>query len=62
MFTGQAASAIGDGVVLVAIALYVTKTTGSVGDLGLVLAAQSLALVTLLLIGGVWADRLPRQR
>jgi MFS family permease len=62
MFAGQAASAIGDGVVLVAIALYVTKTTGSVGDLGLVLGAQSLALVTLLLIGGVWADRLARQK
>jgi len=62
MFTGQAASAIGDGVVLVAIALYVTQTTGSAGDLGLVLCAQALALVTLLLIGGVWADRLPRQR
>ncbi len=62
MFAGQAASAIGDGVVLVAIALYVTKTTGSVGDLGLVLGAQSLTLVTLLLIGGVWADRLARQR
>ncbi len=62
MFAGQAASAIGDGVVLVAIALYVTKTTGSVGDLGLVLGAQALAMVTLLLIGGVWADRLARQR
>ncbi|HTQ67910.1 MAG TPA: MFS transporter [Solirubrobacteraceae bacterium] len=62
MFAGQAASAIGDGVVLVAIALYVTDTTGSVGDLGLVLGAQALAMVTLLLIGGVWADRLPRQR
>src|SRR5205085_11271265 len=28
----------------------------------LVLAAQSLPLVALLLIGGVWADRLPRHR
>ncbi len=62
LFAGQAASAIGDGVVLVAIALYVTQTTGSVGDLGLVLGAQSLTLVTLLLVGGVWADRLARQR
>ena len=47
---------------LVAIALYVTKTTGSASDLGLVLGAQALTLVTLLLFGGVWADRLPRQR
>jgi MFS family permease len=62
LFLGQAASAIGDGVVLVAIALYVTQSTGSASDLGLVLAAQTLPLVTLLLFGGVWADRLPRQR
>jgi MFS family permease len=62
LFLGQAASAVGDGVVLVAIALYVTQSTGSATDLGLVLGAQALPLVTLLLLGGVWADRLPRQR
>ena len=62
LFLGQAASAVGDGVVLVAIALYVTQSTGSATDLGLVLGAQALPLVTLLLFGGVWADRLPRQR
>jgi hypothetical protein len=62
LFLGQAASAIGDRAVVVAIALYVTQSTGSAGDLGLVLAAQSLPFVALLLLGGVWADRLPRQR
>lgn len=62
LFLGQAASAIGDRVVVVAIALFITQTTGSATDLGLVLAAQSLPLVALLLFGGVWADRLPRQR
>jgi MFS family permease len=62
LFLGQAASAIGDRAVVVAIALYVTQSTGSAGDLGLVLAAQSLPLVALLLLGGVWADRLPRHR
>jgi MFS family permease len=62
LFLGQAASVIGDRVVVVAIALFVTQSTGSPTDLGLVLAAQSLPLVTLLLFGGVWADRLARQR
>jgi MFS family permease len=62
LFLGQAASAVGDRVVVVAIALFVTQSTGSPTDLGLVLAAQSLPLVALLLFGGVWADRLARQR
>ncbi len=62
LFLGQSASAIGDRVVVVAIALFVIQSTGSPTDLGLVLAGQSLPLVALLLFGGVWADRLPRQR
>jgi MFS family permease len=62
LFLGQSLSVVGDRVVVVAIALFVTQSTGSATDLGLVLGAQSLALVTLLLFGGVWADRLPRHR
>ena len=62
LFLGQSASAIGDRVVIVALALYITQRTGSATDLGLVLAAQSVSLVALLLFGGVWADRLPRHR
>jgi MFS family permease len=62
LFLGQAASVIGDRVVVVAIALYVTQRTGSATDLGLVLGAQAAPLVTLVLLGGVWADRLPRHR
>ena len=62
LFLGQSASAVGDQVVIVALALYITQRTGSPTDLGLVLAAQSLPLVALLLFGGVWADRLPRHR
>ncbi|MFL5862176.1 MAG: MFS transporter [Solirubrobacteraceae bacterium] len=60
LFLGQSASALGDQVVFVALALYITQSTGSPTDLGLVLAAQSLPLIGLLLFGGVWADRLPR--
>jgi len=62
LFFGQAASAVGDRVVVVALALYLTRRGGSAGTLGLVLAAQALPLVALLLFGGVWADRLPRHR
>jgi MFS family permease len=62
LFLGQAASGVGDQVVIVALALYVTRRTGSPSDLGLVLAAGSLPLIVLLLFGGVWADRLPRHR
>jgi MFS family permease len=62
VFAGQALSATGDRVVVVALALYITLRRGSPSDLGIVLAAQSLPLVGLLLIGGVWADRLPRHR
>ena len=34
---------------------------GTAGELGLVLAAQALPLALLVLVAGVWADRLPRQ-
>ena len=62
LWLAQSASVIGDNIVLVALALFVVAATGSATDLGLVLAAQSLPLVAFLLIGGVWADRLPRHR
>src|SRR5260221_9216167 len=62
LFLGQAASVTGDRVVVVALALYVTQRTGSATDLGIVLAAQSLPLIALLLFGGVFADRLERQK
>lgn len=62
LFAGQAASVIGDRLVVVALALFIAGRTGSATDLGLVLAAQALPLVALILFGGVWADRLPRHR
>ncbi len=61
LFFGQAASMLGDGIVFVALALYVTEI-GSPSDVGLVLAAATFPLVLFLLLGGVWADRLPRHR
>ena len=61
LFLGQAASTIGDRIVYVALALYVTDI-GSPTDVGLVLAAATFPLVGFLLFGGVWADRLPRHK
>ncbi len=59
---GQAVSALGDRLVPVSLAFAVLDLTGSVTDLGIVLAAQTAALVLVVPLGGVWADRLPRQR
>jgi MFS family permease len=61
LLAGQSASTLGDRIVIVALALYVTDI-GSPSDVGIVLAAHALPLVGFLLIGGVWADRLPRHR
>jgi hypothetical protein len=62
LWLAQSSSVIGDCIVIVALALYVIELTGSATDLGLVFAAASLPLVAFLLLGGVWADRLPRHR
>ena len=59
LFLAQSASTIGDRIVFVALALYVTEI-GSPSDVGLVLAAHALPLVGFLLVGGVLADRLSR--
>ena len=44
----------------VALAFAMLDLTGSTADLGIVLAVRQVAVVVLLLYGGVWADRLPR--
>ena len=62
LWLAQSFSVVGDFVALVALSLYVIQRTGHPTDLGIVLAAQSLPLAAFLLIGGVWADRLPRHR
>jgi MFS family permease len=62
LFAAQTVSVIGDGITPVALTFAVLELTGSATDLGLVLAAQSLPLALLSLVGGVWADRLRRER
>src|SRR5262249_7136061 len=45
----------------VALSFAVLDLTGSISDLGLVMAARTILLVVFLLVGGVLADRLPRR-
>ena len=59
LWLGQSASTIGDRLVFVALALYVTEI-GTPTDVGVVLAAHAIPFVAFLMLGGVWADRLPR--
>ncbi|MEP6462891.1 MAG: MFS transporter [Frankiaceae bacterium] len=61
LWLSQSISVLGDALVIVAVGLYVTRLTGKPSDVGLVLAAYALPMVALILIGGVIADRLPRQ-
>lgn len=62
LWLAQSSSVLGDAIVTVALALFVIDLTGSATDLGFVLAAHAIPLVGFVLIGGVWADRLPRHR
>ncbi len=61
VFGAALVSLIGDGVVPVALAFAVLDLTGSATDLGIVLAAGTIALVASLLVGGVVADRVGRR-
>jgi hypothetical protein len=62
LFLASAVSQLGDQMVPVALSFAVLDLTGSVSDLGYVLAAGTVPLVTLLLAGGVIADRVSRRR
>jgi MFS family permease len=61
LWIGQTASAAGDALIFVAVAFAVLQVGGSAADLGIVFAAFTVSNVALVLAGGVWADRLPRQ-
>jgi MFS family permease len=61
LWAGQATSAVGDGLMSIALAFAVLRIGGNATQLGLVLAVGFLSRVPLYLVGGVWADRLPRQ-
>ena len=61
-FLASATSVLGDNIVAVALAFAVLDLTGSATDLGLVLGARTMMLVIFILVGGVWADRISRQK
>ena len=62
LFWGQAVSSFGDRLVMVAMPFAVLSLPGAgLGDVGLVLGATTLSLAVFVLVGGVVADRLPRQ-
>ena len=63
LFAGQAISVLGDRVVLVAMPFAVLSLPGAdLGDVGVVLGSSAGAIALFVLLGGVWGDRLPRQR
>lgn len=62
LFWGQAVSVLGDRLVMVAMPFAVLSIPGAgLSGVGLVLGASALSLGLFVLVGGVVADRLPRQ-
>ncbi|MBT2233491.1 MFS transporter [Nonomuraea sp. NEAU-A123] len=53
---------LGEQALAVAVTVSVLSTGGDAAAVGVVLAAKGIASLCLLLIGGVWSDRLPRRR
>src|SRR4051794_32706576 len=62
LFVAQGISLLGTWMTPVALAFAVLQLTGSAADLGIVLAAELVPSAALLVIGGVWADRMSRRR
>src|SRR5947209_5202400 len=61
LWSGQTISFVGDAAFIVALGWRVTDLTGKASSLGFVLAAQSVAMLATLLVGGVLADRYSRR-
>lgn len=61
LWLGQTTSAVGDAMIPVAIAFAVLGLGGGAAAIGLVLTAFTVPRLIFILVGGVWADRLPRQ-
>ncbi|MEO3871131.1 MFS transporter [Nonomuraea sp. B12E4] len=60
-YAGFSISVTGNMLSLVALTVGLLEVTGSGAAAGVALGASTIPLVGFLLIGGVWADRLPRQ-
>ena len=61
LWLGQTTSRLGDALTGVALAFAVLDVGGSASALGVVLASFLGARAAFILVGGVWADRLPRR-
>jgi MFS family permease len=61
LFFARTGSSIGDALIPVALTFAVLGISGHVWSLGIVLAARTAALAGFTVVGGVWADRLPRR-
>jgi MFS family permease len=62
LFLASTVTRLGSAMAPIALAFGVLNLTGSVSDLGFVLAAGSVPFVAFVLVGGVWADRISRLR
>jgi MFS family permease len=62
LFAGRTTSLVGSAIAPVALAFAVLDLTGSKTDLGVILACREIPLVVFLLVGGIWADRIPRNK
>jgi MFS family permease len=60
LFVGRTVSLFGSAFAPIALAFAVLDLTGSASDLGIVTAAGFVPQVVFILVGGIWADRLPR--
>ena len=61
LWTARTISGLGDALVPVTLAVAILDSGGGAGDIGLVLAVGTGGRLILLLVGGVWADRLQRR-
>jgi MFS family permease len=61
LFLGQAISVVGTMLTIVALPFAVLSIGGSATDIGLVEAANMVPMAIMLLVGGVWADRISRR-
>jgi len=61
-FAGRTISRLGASFSFVALAFAILEIGGDASDIGVVLACFTVSQLVFILVGGVWADRLPRNR
>jgi MFS family permease len=61
LWLARTGSSVGDSLIPVALAFAVLRIGGGASGLGIVLASFTVSRAAVMLVGGVWADRLPRR-